>query len=88
MIFIKGVIDNSILVSKKSKDQIVKQLQEIKDIVLVNDSYDYLLKMPIYSLTTEKIKELNELYKKTEISLKELSNSTIEDIWIKDLEEL
>ena len=44
--------------------------------------------MPIYSLTTEKIKELNELYKKTEISLKELSNSTIEDIWIKDLEEL
>ena len=82
------MIDNSILVSKKSKDQIVKQLQEIKDIVLVNDSYDYLLKMPIYSLTTEKIKELNELYKKTEISLKELSNSTIEDIWIKDLEEL
>ena len=88
LIFIKGVIDNSILVSKKSKDQIVKQLKEIKDIVLVNDSYDYLLKMPIYSLTTEKIKELNELYKKTEISLKELSNSTIEDIWIKDLEEL
>jgi DNA topoisomerase-2 len=50
--------------------------------------YDYLLNMPISSLTAEKIAELHRSVKKTETNLDELKKTTPEDLWIKDLNQL
>ena len=86
--FIKGVTQNEIIISKKKKDEIIKQLEKIQGIIKVNDSFDYLLKLPLYSLTAEKILELEKQLKETKDSLKELKETSIEILWTKDIEEL
>ena len=54
----------------------------------VNDKtngYDYLIKMPIYNLTKERIEELKkEKDLKTEM-FSNLLNKSIEDIWLEEL---
>ena len=86
--FIKGVTQNEIIISKKKKDEIVKQLEKTQGIIKVNDSFDYLLKLPLYSLTSEKILELEKQLKETKDYLKELKETTSEILWTKDIEEL
>ena len=86
--FIKGVTQNEIIISKKKKDEIVKQLEKTQGIIKVNDSFDYLLKLPLYSLTAEKILELEKQLKETKDSLKELKETTSEILWTKDIDEL
>ena len=86
--FIKGVTQNEIIISKKKKDEIVKQLEKTQGIIKVNDSFDYLLKLPLYSLTAEKILELEKQLKETKDSLKLLKETTAENLWTKDIEEL
>ena len=86
--FIKGVTQNEIIISKKKKDEIIKQLEKIQGIIKVNDSFDYLLKLPLYSLTSEKILELEKQLKETKDYLKELKETTSEILWTKDIEEL
>ena len=86
--FIKGVTQNEIIISKKKKDEIVKQLEKITEIIKVNDSFDYLLKLPLYSLTAEKILELEKQLKETKDSLKILKETSAANLWTKDIEEL
>ena len=61
MKFITGVIDGTILVNNQTKEKINKQLEEQEFPKLSeNKSYDYLVNMPIYSLSKEKIDELQK----------------------------
>ena len=53
-----------------------------------NDSYDYLLSMPVSSLTKIKITEMIELLKKKKIEYDDLKKKTYFDLWITDLLEL
>jgi DNA topoisomerase-2 len=56
-----------------------------------NDStkeFDYLLNMPLSSLTLNKIDELNEDARKTEANLDDIKNSSKEDLWNADLDKL
>jgi DNA topoisomerase-2 len=50
--------------------------------------FDYLLNMPLSSLTMEKIDSLNEEALKTEAKLNEIKNSSKEDLWNSDLDKL
>ena len=59
-LFIKAIVDKTLVVSNKKKDEIVKQLEKMPKICKINDSYDYLLAMPIHSLTKEKLEELKK----------------------------
>jgi DNA topoisomerase-2 len=85
--FVKYIIEDKIIINKKSKQDIKSQLEEFK-FNEVDGSYNYLLNMPIYSLGHEKLKELvgkiNELTNK----YKKLDSSKPEDIWLDDLSEL
>ena len=63
-------------------------MQVTKDIVKVQDSYDYLLKMPIYTLTLEKIQELNTLLSEKTNELKTLESKSPQQIWLEDLNEI
>jgi DNA topoisomerase-2 len=85
--FIKEYIDGILQINKKSKDVIIKSLENekyIKD----ESSYDYLLKLPIYSLTLEKIQELNKNCESKRSSLLFIQSKTPEELWKIDLEQL
>jgi DNA topoisomerase-2 len=85
--FIKEYIEGTLQINKKSKEYIIALLEE-NNYPMDEGSYDYLLRLPIYSLTLEKINELN---KQCEIKKEELlfiKSKTAEDLWKMDLEEL
>jgi len=85
--FINGVISNKIKIHRMAKDNIVSQLDVLK-LMKIDESYDYLLGMPIYSLTKEKMIELKEQYEKKKAELEEIKNTEITKMWLKDLKEL
>lgn len=75
--FITDVINEKIFISNKTKEHIIKQLNDAGYYDKIEDSYDYLLRMQIYSLTNEKITELTNTYLKTKKELVELKNKNI-----------
>jgi DNA topoisomerase-2 len=50
--------------------------------------YKYLLKLPMDSVSEENVKKLLNEKEKKEAELSELSSKTVEQMWLKDLEEL
>ena len=87
-LFIKGVIDKSIIISNKDDESIIKQLEKVDKIIKINDSYDYLLNMPMKSITKTHYEKLKENIKSLKNELTELKNKKIEDIWLDDLNDL
>lgn len=85
--FVKGIVDGTIVVNKKRKDEIVAQLEKIEKIKKVNDSYDYLLSMAIHSLTAEKLEELKKLIENGKDEFNKVKETTIQDMWMADLAE-
>ena len=88
--FIEGVISKEINISKQSKEELLKFLRK-KLFHKMSDTspdkeYDYLIKMPMYSMTTDKVKELKDKYKITEKELKQLEKRTIQEFYLNDLE--
>jgi DNA topoisomerase II len=82
--FIIQVIDKTIIVFDKKKSELLAILVE-GEFPMLDDSYDYLIKIPIYNLTYEKKEELlNELKKKEEF-LEECRNKTEAQMWLDDL---
>lgn len=86
-LFIELYINGKLKINNVKKEAIIAALEKIPDIVS-NDSYDYLLKMPIYSLTFEKIQELSALIDETTKNIKELEESTPQKMWLNDLSNL
>ena len=71
----------------KKKEDIIKQIIKV-GLETKDDSFDYLLTLPIHSLSKEKLEALkNELKEKKE-ELKEVKNSKISDVYYSELEEL
>jgi DNA topoisomerase-2 len=85
--FIKMVISDKLKINNRKKDLIVKDLESNK-FMKIDDTYNYLLGMSIYSLTKEKVDELNALYKKKQTEFKALKKTSESELWMKDLEEL
>ena len=88
ILFITMVIDKKLKINNVPKEQVIEALSKVKNIVKVQDSYDYLLKMPIYSLTKEKVEDLKNQALSKSSELEELKKMTKEQIWLKDLEEI
>lgn len=85
--FIKGVIDGKISINNKKKVDIEADISKMK-IDKFDDSYEYLLTMPIYNLTKEKYDEyLSEIKNKKE-KLKEVEASIPKEVYISELEDL
>lgn len=83
--FCDGVIKETIKVAKVSRDKIISQLEAISKIIKVDGSYDYLLKMPIYSITKEKMVEMAEQLKQLKDELKNIKETSTESFWLNDL---
>lgn len=84
--FIKGIVDGSILINKKTKNEIIEQLENNEKIKKSNDSYEYLLRMPIYSLTKEVMDKLLEKIKIDNENLKKYTETSLKDLWIAELD--
>ena len=87
MLFVKGIIENTLIITNKPKDEVINLLEN-KKFFKDNDSFNYLIYMPIFSLTKEKIIELSKQYKDKEITFFELERTDIKDIWLTDLNAL
>jgi DNA topoisomerase II len=85
--FIRYVISDKIKIYRQPKSKIEESLENLK-IDKFNDSYDYLLSMPIYSLTKEKMLELKNSYDKKKEELEIIKNKEIKNMWMDDLKEL
>lgn len=88
ILFITMVIDKKLKINNVPKEQVIEALSKVKKIVKVQDSYDYLLKMPIYSLTKEKVEDLKNQALSKSSELETLKKMSSEQIWLKDLEEI
>lgn len=85
--FIKLIMDGKILVNGKPKDEIIKQIQ-INSIDEIDGDYDYLLRMPIYSLTREMFEKLKEDFKSKKEEIEKLKIVLPKDMYLEDLSEL
>jgi len=82
--FILDIIEDSITIQKRTKDNIIQQLTE-KEYPFINDSYDYLLRLPIYTLSQEEIDKLMKEKGDLEEEYNDLKNTTIKDMWLLEL---
>ena len=85
--FIKFILDGKLVVNNVKKDIIISDIEKLG--LDKNDgSYDYLLKMSIYSLTNELYEKLKQdfTYKKGEH--KKVSETDPKDMYLDDLKEL
>jgi len=85
--FITAVNNNNIIITKRKKADLEKELKT-KGYALLDSSYDYLLGMKMYSLTEENIQKFMNIIKEKENEFNKLEKTKIEDMHIKELEEL
>jgi len=85
--FIKAILDGKIIVNNKSKEEIVSQIESLA-IEMIDGSYDYLLRMAIYSLTKEMFEKLKEDFGAKKEEIEKLKLIDPKDMYIDDLAEL
>jgi DNA topoisomerase-2 len=91
--YIKEVLNDDIHVSKRSKDDVIKQLETRKFPRLTKKvgalenekSYDYLAGMLLWSLTLEKIDELNKEYDEKQAEYDDYNSTSEIDLWKREI---
>jgi DNA gyrase/topoisomerase IV subunit A len=85
--FIKAIIDEKLKVNNVSKSKIIEGIELLK-LEKIDDSYDYLLRMPIYSLTKEMYEKLKEDFVSKKEEIRKMEETDPKDMYIDDLSEL
>lgn len=87
--FITEIMNDTIVIYKKSKDVIIKMLEKEKYPKFENSSneftYDYLLDMKIVTFTKEKLDELKNNKKEKDTEYNELKSKDNKTLWLDDL---
>jgi len=85
--FIKAILDGKVEVKNTPKEEIIKSIDTL-GIDKIDDSYDYLLRMPIWSLTKEVFEKLKMDWKSKKEELSTTESLDIKEMYITDLQEL
>jgi len=85
--FIKAIIDEKLKVNNVSKSKIIEGIELLK-LEKIDDSYDFLLRMPIYSLTKEMYEKLKEDFVSKKEEIRKMEETDPKDMYIDDLSEL
>ncbi len=85
--FIKAILDVKLKINNVAKLQIISQIEEM-GLEKIDDSFDYLLRMPIYSLTKELFDKLKSDFISKKEEIKRLEETNPKDMYIDDLSEL
>ena len=83
-LFIKNIVEDKLIINKRTKDEIIKDLSLITDIQ-VYDNYDYLLNMRISSLTKEKMIELEDSLRNLKKKFNIIKTTSLQDLWKDEL---
>lgn len=85
--FIKAILDEKLKINNVTKSKIVDQIEKM-NLDKIDESYDYLLRMPIYSLTKELFEKLKTDFTSKKEEIKKLESTDPKDMYIEDLNEL
>lgn len=85
--FIKSILENKLEIKNQPKSEIIINIENLS-IEKIDDSYDYLLRLPIYSLTKELYDKLKEDYKYKKVEIEAVEKTDPKDMYKKDLNEL
>jgi DNA gyrase/topoisomerase IV subunit A len=85
--FIKAILDEKLKINNVSKDEIIIGIEELK-LEKIDDSFDYLLRMPIYSLTKELFEKMKKDFTDKKVEIKTLEETDPKDMYLLDLSEL
>jgi DNA topoisomerase-2 len=85
--FIKAIIDGKLKVNNVAKTQIIEGI-EAMNLDKIDDSYDYLLRMPIYSLTKEMYEKLKADFIEKKAEIQKMEETDPKDMYVSDLNEL
>ena len=70
-------------------DEVNYYREQIIDLInKIDDSFNYLFNMSLLNLTKEKLVELKEQYNNKKTELDTIFNTSIENMWLTDLNEL
>ena len=88
--FIEQILSKKMIIEKRKKAEIIQDLIDFKYPELSisfggKPSYDYITGLPLFSLTQEKIDELNKEFNEKSEELELYRNTTIQDLWINEL---
>ena len=87
--FITEVIKKTIPVMEQDEHDTIAQLEKRKyDKDPQDETYNYLLRLPIRTFTTDKVKELKRDISGIEKDLSTLQKTKVEKIWLRELKEL
>lgn len=89
--FIRQVIASEVIIYNMAKDKITRQLMDFKYPIFEEDDgskFDYLLKMPLYSLTLEKKQELEDTISRLTKERNMIQQRTVTELWLMELEDL
>jgi DNA topoisomerase-2 len=85
--YIKENIVGTIDLRKKKKEQIIQMLEDKGYDIINNDNeYKYLVKMPMDSVSEENVAKLLKDHGDKEAELVRIKNTTIQQMWLNDLE--
>jgi DNA topoisomerase-2 len=85
--FVQSVVDNEISIGKISKIQLVEFLQK-HNYLMIENSYNYLLQIPIYDFTRDSITHLQQSIQELDTKYNNLSTILPKNIWFNELDEL
>lgn len=85
--FIKAILDEKLKINNVSKIEIIKGIETL-GLEQIDDSYDYLLRMPIYSLTKELFDKMKQDFTAKKEEIKILEDTDPKDMYLLDLSEL
>jgi len=85
--FIRAILENKLDIKNKSKEELVKSITDM-NLDLIDDSYDYLLRMPLWSLTKELFEKLKNDFSSKKEEVITLEKVDPKDMYLDDLKEL
>lgn len=92
--FILMIVSKKLIINNKKKIDIENELESLKFPRLgksnqdEDKSYNYLLSMPLYNLTEEKIDELKQQEQDKQTEFDDLTNTSPEKLWLNELDKL
>ena len=99
--FINEVIMKKIKVSECTKDDLLKQLfdnkynlydtqlniiEEVSEFNMIKNKYDYLIKMPIYNMTLDKVEELDKEISNIKDEIDIIFKKDVKEMWVEELD--
>ena len=85
--YIQELLNDTIDLRKKKTNDINVMLTE-KNYVKIENSFNYLVKMTMDSVSEESIEELKLKYDNKQNILENLKSTTIEQLWLNDINDL